>query len=146
MSTGTVIVVIISIILSVYDIKKLKVPNIGIILLLTVVIAEKIYLGTDFIISIIYGVITLLIFVLINLYTKGRLGIGDCKYTSIIAFHFGFLFWIEHLIYSSLISLILAFILLKIKKIKKNKPIPFIPFLTLGVILNLLFPISRIIP
>lgn len=89
-------------------------------------------IGADLLPSFLSGISAFLIFLLIYIVSKGHMGMGDTKYTAIIAFHFKFFFWLQSIILCSLIALIVSTTLLITKKIKRDTPIPFIPFLVSG--------------
>lgn len=146
MNIISIIIITTSVFLSIYDILKYKVPNLAVALLFILTLTTKIFRGTNVVIPLLYGLGAFSIFLLIHMVTKGKLGLGDAKYTGVIAFHFGFLFWLEHIIYSSLIALIVSLTIILRSSCYREKPIPFIPFLTIGLILNTLYPISKLIP
>lgn len=133
----TLILIIISLYLVYYDIKFKKVPNIINLFLLIIVVSNKVILQQCIISPLISGFIAFITFFIIYLISKGKMGIGDAKYTAIIAFNFGYYFWLKSIIYCSTLALIISIILLLTKRIKRDTPIPFMPFLVFGWLLNL---------
>lgn len=127
-----IIILLISLYLVIYDIKFKKVPNYINLLLLSLIILNKLNLNEDLVKPILGGLLAFNTFYLIYLVTKGGIGIGDCKYTALIAVHFGYYFWIKSIFISSIIALFVTTTLYIRKKIDKKTKIPFIPFLVLG--------------
>ncbi|QEN04219.1 prepilin peptidase [Thiospirochaeta perfilievii] len=127
--------IIASTLLAIYDIKKLKVPNLGNLLLLVVVFGNLFLTNYNIIPHIISGLAAFLTFILIYFISKRKLGMGDCKYTAIIALHFGYNFWLYSVMTTSIIALFVTIPLLLSKKIKRDTKIPFMPFLVSGWIL-----------
>lgn len=121
----------VSIYLVYYDLKYKRVPNLINLFLFLLVIISKIMDG-DIFPSLLSGTVAFLTFLIINLITKGKMGIGDAKYTSIIALYFGYEFWLYSIIYCSIYAIIISISLYLLKKIQRDTKIPFIPFLFLG--------------
>ena len=138
----TIIIALTSLYLVYFDIRYKRVPNIVNLLLFTSVIISKVFNGEPLLISLASGLIAFGTFLLIHLVSRGKLGMGDCKYTAIIAVNFGYYFWLQSIIYTSLIALIVSVILLISKKIDRETPIPFIPFLVAGWMLNYYIPVA----
>lgn len=132
----TIIVGLISLYLVYHDIRHKKVPNIINIILLLLVVAGKFYYHQELLPSLFSGLAAFITFFLIYLFSKGGMGMGDCKYTAIIAFHFGYHFWLQSIIICSITALVISITLLLTKKIDRKTRIPFIPFLVFGWIIN----------
>lgn len=125
-----------------YDFKYLKVPNLITLLLFLSVIIYKIYNKippTDFIIP---GLVSAGTLLAVYIFSKGKLGMGDIKYSVIISIYFGYIFWLGSIIYAAASALIISIYLLISKKISKYTRIPFIPFLVAGGIINYFLPIT----
>lgn len=135
------ILIPISLYLVYYDIRFKRVPNIITLSLFLLVLVFKIYFREPLVTAFISGAVAFTTFLLIHIFSGKKLGMGDCKYTAVIAFHFGYFFWIKSIIYCSFIALVVSLILLVSKKIDKTTPIPFIPFLVAGWILNYFIPL-----
>lgn len=131
----------VSIYLTYYDIKYKRVPNIALILLFIASLAFKIILKEPLIPAFISGSGAFLMFLLIHIFSGKKLGMGDCKFTALIAFNFSFLFWLQSIIYCSFTALVVTLTLLLLKKINRTTKIPFVPFLTAGWILNYFLPL-----
>ena len=127
---------IISIYLVFYDIRYKKVPNKIILLLFFIISFNILNNNGNLYYSLINGTLAFITFYLINAFSKGGLGIGDCKYAAIISMFFGYYFWLQSVMISSIIAIIISLILLKLKRINVKTKIPFIPFLVLGWVLN----------
>lgn len=134
------ILIILSLYLVYHDIRFKRVPNIITLLLFLLVLGFKIFFKEPLISGFISGAVAFFTFLLIHIISGKKLGMGDCKYTAVIAFHFGYLFWLKSIIYCSIVALVLSLTLLLLKKIDRTTPIPFIPFLVLGWIINYYVP------
>ena len=123
------------VVLSVYDISQLKIPNHYLTGFLSFVVAISIS-KSNF--SVVYNFITciffFLIFLAVALLTKG-LGSGDIKLISILAYISGFFGTIRICLIASLLGMIFFGV---IKFIKRNsiEKIPFAPFLSAGYFLS----------
>lgn len=126
------LLIIISIYLVIYDIKYKKVPNYINLILLILIILNKIYLGENITISLLSGLFSFMMFFVVTLASKGGMGIGDCKYTSLISMNFGYYFWLQSITIATISALVISGILIIGKKIDKKTRIPFIPFLVFG--------------
>lgn len=135
--------IITSLYLVYYDIRFKKVPNKIIIMMFLVVFFNKVYTDGELLSSLVSGLCAFFTFLLIYIVSKGKMGMGDTKYTSIIAFHFGYYFWLKSTIFCSLFALIISGFLILTKKINRKTQIPFIPFIFLGWFTNFIFEISK---
>lgn len=121
-----------------YDIRYKKVPNIITLLLLIAVLIYKIYYRLPLKEGLISGLLAFVTFLIIYFISRGGIGMGDCKYTAVTSIYFGYSFWLNSILYTSIISLSVSLILLFVKKIKRETKIPFMPFLVSGWIGNYL--------
>lgn len=133
----------ISLFLVFYDLKYFKVPNLINLFLLILVISNKVYIKAHPFDYIVPGLIAFITLLLVYMVSKGKLGMGDIKYSSIMAIYLGYRFWLSSLIYASIAALLISIILLLSKKIKRDSRIPFIPFLVIGNIANYIIPIIK---
>lgn len=131
----------VSLYLTYYDIRYKRVPNLIVLSLFITLLTLKIFLGEPLISAFISGSAAFITFLLIHIFSGKKLGMGDCKYTAVIAFNFGYFFWLQSIIYCSFIALVVSLFLLVIKKIDKKTRIPFIPFLVSGWLLNYILPL-----
>lgn len=127
------------------DLKELRVPDalslsgIGLMLLLDVfVIKESLPL---LLIEVAAG---FGVFWIIRLVTRGRLGLGDAKYSAFIALCVGMYAWFTTLAVASITGLACGLILLGLGRVKRTTRIPFAPFLTLGAIVSIV--LGSIVP
>jgi prepilin signal peptidase PulO-like enzyme (type II secretory pathway) len=88
--------------------------------------------------GLISGLLAFVTFLIIYFISRGGIGMGDCKYTAVTSIYFGYSFWLNSILYTSIISLSVSLILLFVKKIKRETKIPFMPFLVSGWIGNYL--------
>lgn len=77
-------------------------------------------------------------FWLIRIFSKGRMGLGDAKFSALIAVAAGISLWCAALFIASLIALAWAGLLIGVRKADRRTRIPLAPFLTLGAVLALL--------
>jgi leader peptidase (prepilin peptidase)/N-methyltransferase len=75
-------------------------------------------------------------FWLVNRLSGGRLGLGDAKYSALIAVAVGILPWFVALLAASVTGLIYAAIMVLFFNGNRRSRIPFAPFLTLGAALS----------
>jgi prepilin signal peptidase PulO-like enzyme (type II secretory pathway) len=78
-------------------------------------------------------------FFLIWYFTKGKLGLGDAKFSAFLALALGLRSWFVMVFASSFTALIFALYMLKVKKITGDTKIPYGPFLSLGALISLYF-------
>jgi len=129
------IILLTSLYLTYYDLRYKKVPNKILLVLFILVLIDKILIG-DLKWSLISGAIAFLTFFLVYIVSRGNIGMGDIKYTSITAIYFGYKFWLYSIIYCSISAIFITVILYLLKIIKRYTKIPFIPFLALGLIIQ----------
>jgi prepilin signal peptidase PulO-like enzyme (type II secretory pathway) len=79
--------------------------------------------------------------------TAGRLGLGDAKYSALIAAYLGFPAWCVALFVASTAGLACGLLLAGMGRLRRSPPIPFAPFLTLGaVVAAALSPLLGAVP
>jgi prepilin signal peptidase PulO-like enzyme (type II secretory pathway) len=75
-------------------------------------------------------------FWLIHRFTRGRLGLGDAKYSALIAVAVGILPWFVALFVASVAGILFAVVMMGFFGMSRRSRIPFAPFLTLGAIVS----------
>lgn len=135
----TIILLLIILYLSYYDIRYYKVPNRITLLLFFLVITHS-YYDNRLINAITAGLFSLIFYIVVYLLTKGKIGIGDIKFSIISAIYLGFELWLYSIFFAVLVSSIVAGTLLINKKINKESRIPFIPFFVSGIIFSYTIP------
>jgi prepilin signal peptidase PulO-like enzyme (type II secretory pathway) len=75
------------------------------------------------------------LFFLIHLVTRGRMGLGDAKYSALIAAAAGLLPWLVTLLIASVAGAVFAIIMISFFGMDRRARIPFAPFLSLGAVL-----------
>lgn len=135
----TYILLIFILYLAYYDFKYYRVPN-RITLLLFLLVLSQSYFNNRLEKAIIAGLFSLLFYTVVYLITKGKIGVGDIKFSIISAIYLGFEFWLYSMFYSIILATIVSSVLLLLKKIDKGSRLPFIPFLTSGIILTHILP------
>lgn len=131
----TYILLIICLYLAYYDIRYYKVPNRFTLLLFILVIIQSYYYNR-LEKAIIAGFFSLLFYTLVYLITRGKIGIGDIKFSVTSAIYLGWGLWMDALIYSIITVVIISSPLFLAKIINKDSRLPFIPFLVSGIILS----------
>lgn len=111
--------------LSYYDIRYYKVPNRILLLLLLFVLFNQCYSG-ELLSSLLCGLYSILFFTLVYIFSRGKIGMGDIKFSIVSAIYLGYFPWLLSLMIGVLS--ILPFY----RYFGRSKPIPFVPFLTFG--------------
>ncbi len=123
--------------ITVCDIREYRIPDYLTLGGLLVMIVLKLLLGqsplTEIALPCTLGFGT---FWLIHRLTGGRLGLGDAKYSALIAVAVGLLPWFIALLTASIAGLIYAAVMIVFFRMDRRKRIPFAPFLTLGAALS----------
>ena len=124
--------------ISVIDFRTKRIPDIltysGILILFIYKLLIDNHSYTSAILLIFSGFIP---FFLIWYITKGKLGLGDAKYSAFLALALGLRVWFLMLFLSSFIALVFALFMIKIKKMGRDVQIPYGPFLSAGAVLSL---------
>ena len=117
------------------DLRKKRIPDIciysclGIILILRIVF--KCNLSPRMLINLLTGFFFIWV---IWLLTKGKIGLGDAKLSSLIAVVLGIPGWLLALFLAAVTGILFSLIRLSLAKMKKEDTIPFAPFLAAGSI------------
>lgn len=123
---------IISIILSIYDIKYYHVPLIPLYIGLGTSIALTFVMNKTNILTNLLGMFSMsLLFFLMRLITKGGMGFGDIQYALYCGFISGFPSFIFAALFSSIAGIIIYIFIHK-----KEKRIPFIPAMMVATFMN----------
>lgn len=126
------------IIITFIDLEHMIIPDIMVFPGLFLGIFFAYFKGMDFFLSSLLGTgIGGLIILLIVLFSKGGMGIGDIKFSAMIGAFLGIKYLIMVLILSSIIGGVVAIFLLILGLKSRKDPIPFGPFLSLGAIIVL---------
>ena len=72
-------------------------------------------------------------------FTGGQVGLGDAKYSMLIAVAAGLHGWFAVMLFASLAGIVVAVIMIWGLKLDRRTRIPFAPFLTIGTVLAVLF-------
>jgi leader peptidase (prepilin peptidase)/N-methyltransferase len=131
------ILVSLAVIISISDLKYMLIPNKILLFFLPLVLIVRLFfplhtLWNHLIGAVIGGLIILLIFI----FTRGGMGLGDAKLFFICGWIVGFPNILLALFIACLIGTLVGGILLILKIVKRKQPIPFGPFLALGTILT----------
>lgn len=134
--------IFISIILSIYDIKYFHVPLLPLYIGLCISILLTVIMDKAILFHCVLGMLFMfLLFFLMRLITKGRMGWGDIQYALYCGFISGFPHFILAALFSSVIGIIIYFIIHK-----KEKRIPFVPAMMGGSVLSFIFSFFSIFP
>ncbi len=89
------------------------------------------------------------VFWVIRVATRGKLGLGDAKYSAFIAVSLGLHGWLAALMVASVTGLCTGLILVGFHRIPRTARIPFAPFLTFGSVVSVamqcLFPGAMVV-
>jgi prepilin signal peptidase PulO-like enzyme (type II secretory pathway) len=122
-----------------YDIKEYRIPDVLTFGGIAAFVALKLIFHEES-----FAVLTAEIFAgfaafwLIRFLSKGKMGLGDAKYSAFIAVAAGMLAWFATVFIASVIALIAAVSLIGLFKMDRKTRIPFAPFLTIGASLAIL--------
>lgn len=138
--------VFLSLFIILYDIKSYRIPDFLTIPGITSVIILRLAFGIDKVLYYLMACVCgYLFFALIRIITKGKLGLGDAKYSAFIGIVFGLIEWYIAVVIATFLSAgYICFLLIKKQPVIK-RPVPFAPFLFSGAIALLLFRIFVII-
>jgi prepilin signal peptidase PulO-like enzyme (type II secretory pathway) len=78
------------------------------------------------------------LFWLIHLVSKGKMGLGDAKYSALLAVAAGVVPWLVTLFIASVAGLVFAAVMMGFFGMDRRARIPFAPFLTVGAVLAIL--------
>jgi leader peptidase (prepilin peptidase)/N-methyltransferase len=81
-------------------------------------------------------------FWLVHRFTKGRMGLGDAKYSALIAVAVGLQGWFLALFVASVAGILFFLAFMGLRKADRGTRIPFAPFLSLGAALSMLVGVS----
>lgn len=141
--TAAIIFTLISIPISVCDLRSLKIPDFLNILLFLLLLAHRfLFSRGDFIIYLTCSICSLLLFYLVRRISRMGLGWGDIKYSPSCALASGI--WCFPAFLASSIFCALYFFIVKLKnKSVKTEKAPFAPFMALGTITLCSIPIVQ---
>ncbi len=124
--------------ISIIDIRKQKIPDIIIYPAIIVFLVIKIWIFNDSLFTVLLLPIAGFIpFFLIWYFTKGKMGLGDAKFSAFLSLILGIEQWFLMIFLSSLFALIFAGIMLLAKKMNRSSKIPYGPFLSIGALVAL---------
>jgi prepilin signal peptidase PulO-like enzyme (type II secretory pathway) len=127
------------------DLKEMRVPDalslggIALILLLDAFVIKE-----SLLLLLIETIAGFGVFWLIHVVTRGKLGLGDAKYSAFIALCVGMYAWFTTLAIASVTGLACGLILLRLGRVERSTRIPFAPFLTLGATVSIV--LGRLVP
>jgi leader peptidase (prepilin peptidase) / N-methyltransferase len=131
--------------ITVFDLKELRIPDVLSLGGIAVVVALEILIPRDSAITMLLEVlIGFGVFWAITIMTGGKLGLGDAKYSVLIALSLGLYGWLTTLAVASVSGLAAGLVLVLGGRVPRDTRIPFAPFLTLGaavsVVMQRLYP------
>lgn len=125
-------------VISIIDYKEMIIPNEFIIFILIVAIAYTVYDG-NYLSHIIGFFIVSVILLIINILSKGGIGMGDVKLMAVGGLLVGTANVLASFVIASVVAALIGVLLLLSKKKKRDAKIPFGPFLAFGLMAVLLF-------
>jgi prepilin signal peptidase PulO-like enzyme (type II secretory pathway) len=147
----TALLIILSYIAMVIDIKTKHIPNMlilvmfaGWLLLITPMMFFDTETGIKVLIDSIYGL--LLgggMFLLVYLLSRKGLGGGDVKFMSAAGLYLGFSGTIPVILFGTILAALTGLVLIMLKKINRKDSIPLAPFLFIGIIITVFLSSGR---
>ena len=139
------LLIVCSYIAMVFDINAKRIPNMLVVIMITVwilLIIPVIFIDTDRGLGIladsIYGLLSGGgLFLLVYIISKKGLGGGDVKFMAAAGLYLGFTGTIPAILYGTVLAAVTGIILILLKKIKRKDPIPLAPFLFVGIALTI---------
>ncbi len=125
-------------VISVIDFKDLIIPNQLVIAILLIAACYSLYDG-NYLSHIIGFFVVSLVLLIINIITKGGIGMGDVKLMAVGGLLLGISKILASFVIGSVVAGIAGIILLLLKKASRESKIPFGPFLAFGIMTVLLF-------
>ncbi len=120
------------------DLRQMRIPDVLSLGGIIVVLALDVFLLKASALSIaLEALVGFGVFWLIRLVTRGKLGIGDVKYSVFIALSLGLSGWFTTVAVASVVGLASALILVWWRKVPLTTRIPFAPFLTIGAVVSI---------
>jgi len=141
--TNSLLLITLSYIAMIIDIKTKRVPNklvlvmtAGWVFMMVVLLLLDIESGVTSLIDSMYGLLTGGgLFLLVYLISRKGLGGGDVKFMAAAGLYLGFTGTIPAILYGTVIAAITGLVLVMLKKIGRKDTMPLIPFLFIGIIL-----------
>lgn len=126
-----------ALVIAIHDIRTYKIPDFYLaLLLIALVVYDFIFSRADFINHVAGFFVAGLFLLFIYLFTKQGMGFGDVKYSAVIGYFLGIIWWAGALFIAS-VSGILFFICIRIiRKWDFQRRFPFAPFLSFGAVLT----------
>lgn len=124
---------------AVKDFKSRQIPDTVNILIVVIGFVKIIVLAEMRKSSIVGFVCAAVLMTICKLVMKDGLGEGDVKLISALGFFLGISRFIPFMVITSLVSVIVATVMVILKKMKKNDSLPFAPLVLVGYILNMIF-------
>jgi prepilin signal peptidase PulO-like enzyme (type II secretory pathway) len=116
-----------------FDLKELRVPDVlSLGGLAAVVLVRLLPMGEQPLPVLVSAGIGFAVLWAVHASTSGRLGLGDVKYSALIAAYLGFPAWCIALFVASTAGLAFGLLLAGLGRLHSPHPIPFAPFLSLG--------------
>ena len=141
--TAAIVFILLSIPISVCDLRSLKIPDFLNMLLFLLLLAHRFFFSrSDFILYLTCSICSLLLFYLVRRISRMGLGWGDIKYSPSCALATGI--WCFPAFLASSIYCALYFFIVKMKKkAERAEKAPFAPFMALGTLTLCSIPIVQ---
>ncbi len=131
--------------ITIMDIRQMRIPDvlslcgIGVMLLIDVLVVRQSWATLLAEAAAGFG-----LFWLIRVVTRGKMGLGDAKYSAFIALCIGLQAWLATLVIASVTGLVCALVLLGRGRVTRTTRIPFAPFLSFGAAVSIVA--GRLVP
>lgn len=132
-----ILLLVIAVPVSIIDIREMRIPDRLVFSgVLSLAIMNFLNPPLDIFRMFLTGVTGFLPFFLIRMITRGKIGLGDAKFSIFLILLLGIEGWLLMIFIASLTALIIAILLLIIFKTDKSTKIPFGPFLGFGALVS----------
>lgn len=119
--------------ITVFDIKQMRIPDaFSLSGIFIVLILDLIVYKTSLPLLLLEGTIGFSVFWAIRAATGGKLGLGDAKYSALIAVSLGLYGWLTTIAVASVTGLFAGIAMVSLHGSSRGAKIPFAPFLTFG--------------
>ena len=128
------------------DLRRMRIPDaLSIGGILVVLALDVLLLKAPADLIVLEAIVGFGVFWLIRLGTRGALGLGDVKYSVLIALSLGLLGWLTTIAVAAVTGLVTGLVMIRRRKVPLSTRIPFAPFLTLGAVISIVMHQARLL-
>lgn len=130
-------IIVISIVISIIDIKSYRIPDILLLILSFILIFSDFFKGYNFVLNNLLSAAIIFIIFFAIYYFIGSMGFGDVKYAAVLAYGLGIKYIYISILIATISGLLLYLAGYLVLGWNKKTKIPFAPLLSTGVIFSL---------